>query len=336
MTGAPTPSVTLAELLGGDPQPRLAIDLDTMAVVSANRPVYELLGIDPRSLEGTSVTDIVLPAERPAAEASVRLLASGAIDGYRAVRHLQKADGSELTASVWAQMTSVDGNRLGLVAIEADATGLPWLPLETSVKMALAVTDHQWVIEHASSDTEAILGLGPEAYEGSSLLALLQPADVQGFMGAVGRVAAGGGAATLRLHFRTETGRWQDVYCVVVAMCRHSPPRLGLALALISEPGGETACRQIAARGVDALNLHGAVPVTSTAGKPLDETVGDTHPARPWAAGTGDRRRLVPESQHGPEPPHRHLPEVRCPFASGAPGRPPQRPRLTEEQVTSA
>jgi DNA-binding NarL/FixJ family response regulator len=151
-------------------------------------------------------------------------------------------------------MTSVDGNRLGLVAIEADATGLPWLPLETSVKMALAVTDHQWVIEHASSDTEALLGLGPEAYEGSSLLALLQPADVQGFMGAVGRVAAGGGAATLRLHFRTETGRWQDVYCVVVAMCRHSPPRLGLALALISEPGGETACRQIAARGVDALN----------------------------------------------------------------------------------
>jgi len=257
MTGAPTPSVALADVLGGDSQPRLAIDLDTLAVVGANQAAYVLLGGDPPSLEGTAVIDVVVTGERPAVEASVRLLASGAIDGYRAVRRLQKADGSELTASVWAQMTTIGGTRMALATIEGDSTGLSWPMPDASTRMALAVTDHDWVIEHASSDTEGILGLGPEAYEGSSLLSLLRPADVQGFMGAVGRVAAGGGAATLRVHIRTEKGRWQDVYCVVVAMCRHSPPRLGLALAVIAEPGGEMSldtCRQVAERGVDALS----------------------------------------------------------------------------------
>jgi DNA-binding NarL/FixJ family response regulator len=257
MSSAPTPSSAIADIFSRTTHPLLVIDLHTMTIMGANDAAYELLGRAPHSLEGAPVTDIVRPADRASVEASLRLLATGAIDGYRAVRRIQKGDASEFTASVWAQITKIDGSKLALATLAVENIEVPWPPLDASVKIALAVTDHDWVIEHVSSDVERILGLSCESYEGSALLALLRPADVQSFMIAVGRVAAGEGAATLRVHLQTGKGQWQDVYCLVVTLCRHSPPRLGLAFAVIAEQGGGTTSdglHQVADRAVDALD----------------------------------------------------------------------------------
>jgi PAS domain S-box-containing protein len=256
MTHAPNPAVAMAEVLG-EGRPLLVSDLDTMVVVSANDAAYELLGGTPDTFEGSSVTDIVQTDDRPAAEASLRLLGSGAIDGYRAVRHLRKADGTEFAATVWVRVRHLDGKRLVVVAIEGDSAGVPWPLRDAGARIALVVTDHDWVIEHVSNDVEGILGFDPESYKGSPLLALLRPSDVRSFMVVVGHVAAGGGAATLPMHLRTAQGHWQDLYGLVLAMCRHTPPRLGLAFAVIDDREGATTSdrqRQVAERCVDALD----------------------------------------------------------------------------------
>ena len=256
MSHAPNPAVAMAESLG-EGRPLLVADLDTMAVVSANDATYELLGATPDTFAGTSITDIVGTDDRPAAEASLRLLGSGAIDGYRAVRHLRKADGSVVAATVWARLRHLDGKRLAVVTIEGDGAGVSWPQRDASVRIALIVTDHDWVIEHVSNDVEGILGRDPESYKGLSLLALLRPSDVQSFMVVVGHLAAGGGAATLPVHLRTAQGHWQDLDGLVLAMCRHTPPRLGLAVAVIDDRRGPTTSdrqRQLAERCVDALD----------------------------------------------------------------------------------
>ncbi len=220
MTNAPTPPVEVTEVLNSHPYPLLAIDVDDLSIIGANQAASELLGTTSNSLRGTRVTEIVSSADRPAAEESVRLLASGAINGYRAFRHIQKADGTDMPKHIWMRLMTTDGYSVGLITIEPEKTGDPWTPLDLNIEMAIVVTDHDWVIEHISSDVEDILGNNPESYEGSPVLGLLQPGDVQRFMAAVGRVSAGRGAATLPVHLHGGNGHWQEVSCLVVAMCR--------------------------------------------------------------------------------------------------------------------
>ena len=107
----------------------------------------------------------------------------------------------------------------------------PWAPFDSSTKIALAVTDHDWTIEHVSTDAEGILGRSPDAYKGVHLLGLFHPADVQSLVSAVDHLSSEGGTATQRARLRLGEVRWRDVWCLVVAMCQHSPPRLGLVIS---------------------------------------------------------------------------------------------------------
>jgi PAS domain S-box-containing protein len=257
MTSAQASSAALAEVLRNNPYPLLAIDLDDMAILGANEAAYRILGRPPNSLDGVPSTDIVRADDRPAVEAALRLLASRAIEGYHVTRQLRRADGTEFTASAWVRLTTIDGNRFAFATIDVDDPDTALWPLgDTHLSIALAVTDHDWVIEHVSTDVEEILRQSPESYEGSSLLALLQPADAQNFMLAVGRVSEDGGGVTVNIHLRTGESHWQNVHCLIVAMCRHSPPRLGLAFAARAEPGNtesSAGSRQVAVRGVGVL-----------------------------------------------------------------------------------
>ncbi len=87
-------------------------------------------------------------------------------------------------------------------------------------------------------------------------MGLVHPSDVQKFILAVTRVSRNGEAATLRAKIRGDN-RWLDLGCVIAAMCRHSPPRLGLALATISDlESDENSDRlgQVATRCCDGLD----------------------------------------------------------------------------------
>ena len=198
------------------------------------------------------------------------------------------------------------------------------------------MTDHDWTIELVSSDIERILGGSPETYKGSPLLGLFQPADVQNVLSAVTRVAADESKATLRMHLRDGDGNWRDVWCIVVAMCQHSPPRLGLAIAAISDFGVELTSelhRQLGVLGGDMLGGMEQFRSRMPSDKSVNTTVGDSHAARPRRTSAGNRGRPVPEPQHGAQPPHGHLQEVRCSFPSWIAGEASRNIRLTPSEI---
>ena len=225
-------------------------------LLGANDSAYEIFGRAPGSLDGVPIIDVVSEADRPAVEASARLLASGAIAGFRAERHLLRADGTEVEVSIWVRVATRNGTRFGLGTLDPETSTVPWPLFDTAIEIAGMVTDHDWVIELVSSDIERILGRSPETYRGFPLLGLVQPACVQNFMSAVTGVAEGRGRATLRMHLRAENESWRVVWCMVVAMCEHSPPRLGLAISAISEFDEELSSelhRQLALLGGDVV-----------------------------------------------------------------------------------
>ena len=255
MTSGPTPSV-VARVLRQSRYPLIAFDLDDLIILGANEAACELLGWAPNSLDGVPVLEILSPVDQPKVEAARAQLASGAIQGYRALRHFRKPDGTEFEANVWARLTTTDAGRFALAIIERGAAAVPWPLFDASITIAGIVTDHDWTIELVSSDIERILERSPEDFKGSSLLGLFQVADVQNFLSAVARVADEN-KATLRMHVRDGDANWRDVWCMVVAMCQHSPPRLGLAIAAMSEFGLDLTSelhRQLAVLGGDVLD----------------------------------------------------------------------------------
>ncbi len=254
MTSTPT-SAAVADTLRLSPSAVVALDADNLTILGANTAAYNLFGRTPSSLKGVPILDLVSARDRPATEASLKLLAQGAIDGYRAVRHLQNGNGAELAVNAWVRLTTLDGNKIVLATMEPESV-VPGTLFQPNVQIALIVTDHDWTIEHVSSDIESILGCPPKTYKGASLLGLLQPVDVQNFIPAVGRVAADGGGATLRMRLRAGGDGWQEVCGLVVAICHHTPPRLGLALTLPFEPDGaghSERHQQFALRGCELL-----------------------------------------------------------------------------------
>ena len=113
MTSASTPSV-VARVLRQSQYPLIAFDLDDLDILGANEAAYELLGRAPNSLDGVPAFEILSPDDRPNVEAARTLLASGAIEGYRAVRHFRRPDGTEFEANV---VGATDDHRRGTVSV---------------------------------------------------------------------------------------------------------------------------------------------------------------------------------------------------------------------------
>jgi DNA-binding CsgD family transcriptional regulator len=251
----------------------VAFDAGDLAIVGANQAASELFRMPPESWQGLPGPDLVVPEERPNGEAALRLVASRAIEGYRAARRFRRADGTEFRGTVWARSDAGSG-RFVLATIEPEHAGVPWAVTEGgNVTIAGVLTDHDWIVELVSSDIDKILGLPPEEFRGSSLLGMLQPAEVPTFMLSVSRVAADGGGATLRTHLRGAGSRYVDTLTMVVTMCQHSPPRLGLALAPASAGGLDAPSafgHEITVRGgevlggMDQFRLHPSCRAFST------------------------------------------------------------------------
>jgi PAS domain S-box-containing protein len=156
--------------LGDDARPLAVIELGSMHVVAVSDEATELLGTSADHIVGKGVLDLIAPAERPLAQAALNLLASHAMVGYHGTRTFLRGDGDTicLRFSVWVESSEP---AVALLALHAmDAAGFPWPLTGTDFKIALAITDHDWIIEHVSSDIEEILGQAPVSYEGVSVL----------------------------------------------------------------------------------------------------------------------------------------------------------------------
>ena len=146
------------------------------------------------------------------------------------------------------------------------------LMMETS-GVVLAVTDHDWQIEYMSSDAE-LLGAQGSELRGFPLLGLVHPSAAQEFVTTAARTAADHVSITLLTRIRSGKDSWEDRYCLLVPMCEHQPPRLGI---MISAGPSE------ASTGPSGIPLdeHARHAAPLSAGHDGPEYSAGTHPAPP-------------------------------------------------------
>ena len=220
----------LDDLVRQIPSPTVAFELESLRILSANTPAERTLGWTVQELKHMAMTDLLRPDEVTAGVSSMGLVASGYVQSYQAIRHLKNRSGPKSEATFRIRRLTVSGYAIGLASIETNLeTGVDSADL-TSITIALAVTDHEWVIEHMSSDIEFILDQPPDAFIGTPLLSWVEPSDVARFVSSIGRIVAEGGGGTIQTSMRCGGGTFAPTWSLVVPLDTHSPPRIGLVL----------------------------------------------------------------------------------------------------------
>jgi DNA-binding CsgD family transcriptional regulator len=158
------------------------------------------------------------------------------------------SDGTDLTVGVWGRRVE-DGHKLyGLWILVAGTE--PAAALETLLlgapEVVLAVTDHDWQIEYMSADA-GLLGTHGSELRGFPLLGMVHPSAASEFLAAAVRCAADHIAVTALTRLRTGPHGWADRYCLMVPICDHQPPRLGVVIS----PGPTATAKALAGSQLD-------------------------------------------------------------------------------------
>jgi PAS domain S-box-containing protein len=214
------------------PVPAILTELHTRTFVAANSPAEELFGTKTGELVGDDVLTHIHPIDRNAARTAYAAMAAKAIDGYQVQRRIVRPDASEVAVNISGRRIDDPVNPLGLWVLNPASeppTSFEVFMMKAS-GVVLAVTDHDWQIEYMSSDAE-LLGAQGSELRGFPLLGLVHPSAAQQFLAAAAQTAADHLAITLLTRMRAGIGRWEDRYCLLVPICEHRPPRLGVIIS---------------------------------------------------------------------------------------------------------
>jgi PAS domain S-box-containing protein len=214
------------------PVAAILTELHTHTFIAANSQAEKLFGARAEELVGSDVLARIHPIDRDAARSGYAAMEAKVIDGYQVRRRIVRPDGSKVTVNVSGRRIDDPVNPFGLwVLIPASepSTALEMLMMNTS-RVVLAVTDHDWQIDYMSSDAE-LLGVQGSELRGFPLLGLVHPSVAQEFLAAAARTAADHLAITLLTRMRDGKDRWEDRYCLLVPICEHEPPRLGIIIS---------------------------------------------------------------------------------------------------------
>lgn len=255
-------------------------DLPTHTFLAVNDRAASIYGRPADELEGTDVAATIHPDDRDAARATYAALADKVIDGYQVQRRVVRPDGTELAVDIWGRRVDGPGPPYGLwVLIPAAERGSSTDALVLGVADAvLAVTDHDWRIEYVGADA-GLLGAEGSELRGFPLLGLVHPSSVGEFLAAVAGITHDH-AVTLLVRMRIGEHEWAPRHCLLVRMCEHDPPRLGVVITAGPRDAPEAAAssslegavRHCALEARSAKTL-GALP--ALAGLPLgDELTG--------------------------------------------------------------
>jgi DNA-binding CsgD family transcriptional regulator len=204
----------------------------------ANQPASDLVGLPLDDLVGRHVSDLVLP--RDATTRVVGAVTSGALDSFRAKRHVAAPGRDGLVAWMWSRAIELDGRRgaatllvpgYELWRLERD-TSAPWRDL---TRIAVGVADDEWRVSGISEDARDAVGLAPADCVGVSLLEFVHPDDAQRL-----RRASWGtpGQAIARRGVRLSRPDGSGVkMCVLAARCDDPSPG-GIIFALVLAPQG--------------------------------------------------------------------------------------------------
>ena len=219
--------------------PMAVYDLAAGCVVAANQAFGTLVGVDPSSILGLTVSEFLTRfqpvSQHEEARRHFNEVATHRLAGYQTTRRFFTVAG-EAPMQVWLQRLDVaDGHDLAVNIIvpldrARDEPAPEAMYAAESSALALVVTDHDWRVEHSSSDVKSMLGY-EDCLVGTAFLGVVHPADAPHFLLAVTQAATSHQATIVRARLKTASGAWQEMACFVSTLCAHDPPRLGIMMA---------------------------------------------------------------------------------------------------------
>ena len=221
--------------------PMAVFDLALGRLLAVNETFERLMDVAASSIVGLSMSELLTrfqPVEtREESLHHFNEVVAHRLMGFQAARHFISADGRDFDAQIWMRRLDLgDGRDLAaniIVPLDralGEPVAQPIYATEASPP-ALVVTDHDWRVEHSSSDVLEILGYHEMTFVGVPLLGLVQPTDAPDFLLAVTQAAASHQTTIARARLRTAAGEWTETVCFVTPLCAHDPPRLGVMMA---------------------------------------------------------------------------------------------------------
>ena len=214
------------------PVAAILTELITHTFIATNDRAGEVFGTPSDDLIGSDVLMRIHPDDREAARAGYAAMAGKVIDGYQVQRRIVRPDGTELIVNVSGRRVGDPRHLFGLWVLVPGPE--PPTPVEMLVigapPIVLAVTDHDWQIEYVSSDAE-LLGTRGSELRGFTLIGLIHPSAATEFLAAAAQAAADHLAVTVVTRMRAGRERWTERYCLMIRICEHQPPRLGVVIS---------------------------------------------------------------------------------------------------------
>jgi PAS domain S-box-containing protein len=217
------------------PVAAILTELTAHTFVALNQEAAAVFGAPAADLGGSDVLTRIDPRDRDAVRTAYAAMASRVIDAYEAQRRIVTPDGKERAVRVSGRRVEAASNLYGLwilhpateppAAVQTIMIGAPAL--------VLAVTDHDWQIEYMTADAE-LLGVHGSELRGFPLLGLVHPSAATAFLAAAARASTDHLAVTVLTSIRAGNGRWADRYCLIVPICEHHPPRLGVVISAVA------------------------------------------------------------------------------------------------------
>ena len=221
----------LISSLEGLPVAAILTELRAHTFIAVNDGAAALFGSPAKDLVGIDVLSRIDPRDREAARSAYKVMADMVIDGYQVQRRIVTPDGEERTVGVWGRRVEGPDELLGLWILVPGPEPTSAVELIVGASsVVLAVTDHDWQIEYMSADAD-LLGVRGSELRGFPLLGLVHPSAANDFLAAAARAAADHLVVTLLTRLRVGGEGWADRYCLMVRMCEHQPPRMGVVIS---------------------------------------------------------------------------------------------------------
>lgn len=214
------------------PVPAILTTLDTHRFVAVNEGAARLFGMPASDLVGRDILAHIDPRDREAAGTAYAAMASKVIDGYQVRRRVVLPSGETVAINVSGRRVEAHGKLYGLWILSptSEPSASSELLIMGATDIVLAVTDHDWQIEYLNADAH-LLGFTGSELRDFPLLGLIHPLAAAGFLAAIAQTVADRIPVTVFTRMRVGHNQWADRHCMLVPVCDHQPPRLGVVIS---------------------------------------------------------------------------------------------------------
>jgi DNA-binding CsgD family transcriptional regulator len=211
--------------------PVLVLEVPSELILATSPAAQMLLTGDGQPVVGRSLEDFTVDPPTDA----LKLLASGQLYGYEARRTLRRS-GAPLRIWVHAIDSGAPPRLTVAMLGEGDDARPPRLPARAAKGQSAVIgaTDQNLLIDRVSSDIEAFVGRPPDRVIGTSLLNLVDPADVGRVLWGLAQVSLSATDVSVRVRLNHGDGR--QILCQLVLVGLVPPPSCGFALLPADDP----------------------------------------------------------------------------------------------------